>query len=196
MVSGLELSQRSMPAKSGASGPLPWLTPGAEEDVEPPAPRSPSADCTGPDRSMVCSVPVQLGSWLVSVAESAVSAPTAMRPAVASTRMPSARLAQPAAERRCRRANAARPPSAIASSGSPAPIEYATTKASVALEPGAVTARLVMAPRIGPAQGVQTRPKPTPVKSPPATPAPPAYARRALDRRGLGPRLDPLRRTN
>ncbi len=47
---------------------------------------------------------------------------------------------------------------------------YATTSASVAVEPGAVTARLVMAPRIGPAQGVQTRPRPTPVIRPPATP--------------------------
>ena len=34
---------------------------------------------------------------------------------------------------------------------------------SVDQEPGAVTARLVIAPRIGPAHGVQTSPRPTPV---------------------------------
>src|ERR1035437_2491318 len=56
----------------------------------------------------------------------------------------------------------------------------------VAPEPGAVTARLVIATRIGPAQGVQTRPRPTPVISPPATPGrasrTPTPGRRAVSR--------------
>ncbi len=98
-----------------------------------------------------------------------MSAPTAMRPAVAMTSAPNARVAQPAVERRRSRPIKARPPCAIASRGSPAPIAYATTRTSVEPEPGVVTARLVMAPRIGPAQGVQTSPRPRPVMSPPTT---------------------------
>src|SRR5450755_4445054 len=94
----------------------------------------------------------------------------AMRPAVTRTRTPSARLAQADAERSFSRARAALPPRAIASSGSPAPTAYATTRAIVAPDPGAVTARLVTAPRIGPAHGVQTRPRLTPVTRPPTNP--------------------------
>ena len=53
----------------------------------------------------------------------AVSAPTAIRPAVTRTRIPKTLLAQADADRIRNRARAALPPSAMASSGNPAPIE-------------------------------------------------------------------------
>src|ERR1035437_8357422 len=101
IVSGLELRQWSRLVKSGAAGPTgrPEIPDAGPLTVEPPlAPMSCRADWTWLVRSSVWSVFVQSGKAPVRSAESAVSAPTAINPAVARTRTPKARPAHAEAD--------------------------------------------------------------------------------------------------